>query len=296
MCTYNSDKSTMTASFFISTIVFCLFSIHHVSCQTNCLTLGGSHNCSIPESYIDDDWCDCPTCIDETSWTCSTCSTDGCSTDTCASVQCTGVSTSTGSTNIPQNTQSTNMNTLENTTEEPPEDICIFSTLFGNRWGNKMRFTLGYGTTQINGGPVEYNYFWDDWNANCWYIEIVNNRWVIISYCPWQGNTTASTVAYCEENGEDYIPTEARPGNPADCVEWSVDDFKVSDVRRDCSFFDASLIWVDYGIVGYAGIWVIVLCLFMCKCGPWHYYCVNDTYDGLLLETYSQILKLHGVF
>ena len=44
---------------------------------------------------------------------------------------------------------------------------------------------------------------------------------------------------------------------------------------------------MEYGVIGYAGICFVVLFMFVCKCGKWNIYCQNQTYDGLLLETYT---------
>ena len=42
--------------------------------------------CDIPDDFVNDDWCDCLGCDDETNWTCDTCSSNGCS-DGCQEAQ-----------------------------------------------------------------------------------------------------------------------------------------------------------------------------------------------------------------
>ena len=303
--------------------IYFLLLLQQTSSQVNCKSLGGSYNCTIPLTYLNDSWCDCPTCVDESSWTCSSCAASGCTDDpdSCVGVQCQswGISTTTHTlqdtttTNSPLDTtdttatsttdaartSSTANSNSESNVPDPPEDLCIVSKMFDegvlNTYPGNMIFQLMYSSSQINNGPIIYhNYHWEDFYETCWEMYIINNTWSLIEYCR-NGHYINETIGvYCVSNGGDYVPTDKDPGNPSDCIEWSIDDFKVSDKTEDCSLFDTELFYMDYVVIGYAGICFILLFMFVCKCGKWNIYCRNETYDGLLLETYSKILQLHG--
>ena len=162
-----------------------------VSSQLNCQSLGGSYNCTIPTSYLNDSWCDCLTCmcVDESSWTCSTCSPSGCTDDPecCTTTQCQLWGSTT---DLPQSTQSafssssssTASNSMTTTAHSdtdyninitsasnapgPPQDLCIKSNIFKHGWTTsgltQMLFVLTYASTQEDNGPVVKHYNWDD--------------------------------------------------------------------------------------------------------------------------------------
>ena len=145
---------------------------------------------------------------------------------------------------------------------------------------------------------TSYNY----WEGVAWSfrIAVVDDRWVFWDsyYHSIPSSYDASEVeSYCTGMPSNYTPTSDEAGDPRDCTAW--DGYSKLDMTGDyeeCIRIDTSLSWIDWVFLVFAVILFFILSLYMCPFGPYKSKCKQETYPAAMLETYGEIMKLHGLF
>ena len=85
----------------------------------------------------------------------------------------------------------------------------------------------------------------------------------------------------------DVSPWSA-PGNPSDCLEWSI-DLIVTENLEHCVFLIDHFTTSDYIILGYCVLMWIIIPIIMCS-----KLCRSSQYPAIQMQTYEKILKANG--